>query len=75
MMIEHNYSASCTLSCSQEMQRLSSEIKDLEKELGLLKIQSRKPKPMSIKDIKDNEEKVPLKVTYNHICGQIAFSS
>jgi hypothetical protein len=62
MMIEHSYSASCTLNCAQAMQQLSEEIKGLEKELNNLKIQIRKPKPMSINDIKENDEKVLLSV-------------
>jgi uncharacterized protein with PhoU and TrkA domain len=44
------------------MQQLAEEIKDLEKVLNNLKIQTRKPKPMSINDIKENEEKVLLSV-------------
>ncbi|XP_062608110.1 uncharacterized protein LOC134269954 isoform X3 [Saccostrea cucullata] len=57
LISEHNYSASCTLNCTQEMQRLSTEIQ-LEKELLALKIESSKRKPISIHNIKYNEEKV-----------------
>ncbi|XP_062581755.1 uncharacterized protein LOC134278366 isoform X2 [Saccostrea cucullata] len=57
LISEHNYSASCTFNCTQEMQRLSTEIQ-LEKELLALKIESSKRKPISIHDIKYNEEKV-----------------
>ncbi|XP_062606282.1 uncharacterized protein LOC134268094 isoform X1 [Saccostrea cucullata] len=57
LISEHNYSVSCTFNCTQEMQRLSTEIQ-LEKELLALKIESSKRKPISIHDIKYNEEKV-----------------
>ncbi|XP_062572358.1 uncharacterized protein LOC134234325 [Saccostrea cucullata] len=40
LISEHNYSVSCTFNCTQEMQRLSTEIQ-LEKELLALKIESR----------------------------------
>ena len=49
-----------SFNCTQEMQRLSTEIQ-LEKELLALKIESSKRKPISIHDIKYNEEKVHLK--------------
>ncbi|XP_048751177.2 uncharacterized protein LOC125662870 [Ostrea edulis] len=42
------------------MQRLSEEIRGLERELGALKVESNKSKPMSINNIKDNEEKMLL---------------
>ncbi|XP_062603965.1 uncharacterized protein LOC134265765 [Saccostrea cucullata] len=57
LISEHNYSVSCTFNCTQEMQRLSTEIQ-LEKELLALKIESSKRKPISIHDIKYNKEKV-----------------
>ncbi|XP_062601508.1 uncharacterized protein LOC134263210 isoform X2 [Saccostrea cucullata] len=41
LISEHNYSATYTFNCTQEMQRLSTEIQQLEKELLALKIESR----------------------------------
>lgn len=60
MMIQHNYSASCTPSCAQEMQHLSAEIQHLEKELAELRVKCNKQRPMSIDDIQGNEEKMLL---------------
>ncbi|XP_061192287.1 uncharacterized protein LOC133200517 [Saccostrea echinata] len=68
LISDHNYSASCTFNCTQEMQRLSTEIEHLEKELHALRLESSKRRPMSIHDIKDSEEKVheliPIMVSY-----------
>ncbi|XP_062571255.1 uncharacterized protein LOC134233300 [Saccostrea cucullata] len=60
LISEHNYSASFTFNCTQEMQHLSTEIQQLEKELLALKIESSKRKLMSIHDNKDNKEKMLL---------------
>ncbi|XP_062589140.1 uncharacterized protein LOC134250814 [Saccostrea cucullata] len=60
LISEHDYSASCTFNCTQEMQLLSTEIQQQEKELLALEIESSKRKPMSIHDIKYNEEKMLL---------------
>lgn len=58
MMIEHNYSASCKPSCAQEMQRISTEIQPLGKELAELRVSYDKQRLMSIDDIQGNEKKV-----------------
>ncbi|XP_062597605.1 uncharacterized protein LOC134259027 [Saccostrea cucullata] len=58
--VEHSYTVSCSRNCSKEMQRLSSEIKKLEEELRAIKVNMDKRKPMTVAEIKDNEEKMLL---------------
>jgi hypothetical protein len=58
MIDEHSYSTACSTKCATEMQRLDAELKGVEDKLTALTLEVGKRKPMTINDIKENEEKV-----------------
>ena len=58
MMEEHSYSTACSINCATEMQRLDGQLKLVEEKIATLTLEVDKRKPMSINDIKENEEKV-----------------
>ena len=60
VFVDHGYSTASSRASAAELQRLDDRTNDLVKQVEALKLEAKQRKPMTVHDIKDNDETVSL---------------